>query len=425
MRPNGGVSSSGTQNMQSSTGQYSTPAGDPAQPVQHSVITASSFGFFLRAVTIPFERGSNFCASGTIPGAFTTSGALAISSDFTLSVKSLSAWFLPPLQQSRACYNARAIPFGCAHVPKNFLQTSRARPPRRTCAAPLFHLALPLLLRRHRLLRGACPQLALPRYLWFLLPRTASAIGCARPWLSGIPRRDLPFGRYRQKSGHARASHRRSCHVRFRRGHRLSPGGRRFGSLSWPRRSHRALAHGSLPVHRQLHRCSPHGGSGNIFHHARAAGFFVTSRNGARQNFLEQRLAWCHKNLVRGRPRRWSRNARPTGSAAGSFRCPGRALATLSRSDKLETAHCRDSVDVRWIAVAARALGRAQCSQSRPRAIPRTALRGNLRRRAAHRLLCVDKNLDVSFSRRLSLHLEGAHGADRREESSGVRRGFA
>src|SRR5258708_10453994 len=154
MRPNGGLSSSGTQNMQSSTGQYSTQAGDPAQPVQHSVITASSFGFFLRAVTIPFERGSNFCSSGTIPGAFTTSRALAISSDFTLSVKSLSAWFLPPLHQSRACYNARAIPFGFdwLHVPQNSLQTSLARAPRRTAAATLFHLALPLLLGVHPLL---------------------------------------------------------------------------------------------------------------------------------------------------------------------------------------------------------------------------------------------------------------------------------
>src|SRR6267154_1156265 len=91
LQPKGGWSSSGTQNMQSSTGQYSTHAGEPAQPVQHSVITASSLGFFWRAVVIPFERGSNFCSSGTIPGAFTTSGAFAISSDSTLSVKSLSA----------------------------------------------------------------------------------------------------------------------------------------------------------------------------------------------------------------------------------------------------------------------------------------------------------------------------------------------
>src|SRR5262250_3619174 len=57
MRPNGGWSSSGTQNIQSSTGQYSTHAGDPAQPVQHSVITASSFGFFLRTVVRPCDRG--------------------------------------------------------------------------------------------------------------------------------------------------------------------------------------------------------------------------------------------------------------------------------------------------------------------------------------------------------------------------------
>src|SRR6266699_1756740 len=78
MRPNGGLSSSGTQNMQSSTGQYSTQAGDPAQPVQHSVMTASSLGFFLRAVAIPLERGSCFISSGTIPGAFATCGSVAM-----------------------------------------------------------------------------------------------------------------------------------------------------------------------------------------------------------------------------------------------------------------------------------------------------------------------------------------------------------
>src|SRR5229473_1849758 len=103
MRPNGGLSSSGTQNMQSSTGQYSTHAGDPAQPVQHSVITANSFGFFLRAVEIPLERGSCFSSSGTIPGALTTSGALAISWDSTLNVKSLSVWFLLPVLRLLQC----------------------------------------------------------------------------------------------------------------------------------------------------------------------------------------------------------------------------------------------------------------------------------------------------------------------------------
>src|SRR5690242_17910077 len=67
MRPKGGWSSSGTQNIQSATGQYSTHAGEPAQPVQHSVITASSLGFFLRGVVSPVDLGSNFISSGTIP----------------------------------------------------------------------------------------------------------------------------------------------------------------------------------------------------------------------------------------------------------------------------------------------------------------------------------------------------------------------
>src|SRR5437660_5795477 len=82
MRPNGGWSSSGTQNMQSSTGQYSTHAGDPAQPVQHSVITANSFGFFLRGVVSPFDRGSCFISSGTIP-TMASSGM----PDYTLTYK--------------------------------------------------------------------------------------------------------------------------------------------------------------------------------------------------------------------------------------------------------------------------------------------------------------------------------------------------
>src|SRR5271163_209849 len=69
MRPKGVASSSATQNMQSSTGQYSTHAGEPAHPVQHSVMTASSFGFFLRGVVRPLDFGSHFISSGTIPTA--------------------------------------------------------------------------------------------------------------------------------------------------------------------------------------------------------------------------------------------------------------------------------------------------------------------------------------------------------------------
>src|SRR6266568_2018672 len=65
MRPKGGWSGSGTQYMQSSTGQYGTQAGEPAQPVQHSVITASSRGFFLRGVFMPADFGSIFTTSPT------------------------------------------------------------------------------------------------------------------------------------------------------------------------------------------------------------------------------------------------------------------------------------------------------------------------------------------------------------------------
>lgn len=61
--------------MQSSTGQYSTHAGEPAQPVQHSVITASSLGFFFRGVARPFDLGSDFSSSGTIPTALVAPGA--------------------------------------------------------------------------------------------------------------------------------------------------------------------------------------------------------------------------------------------------------------------------------------------------------------------------------------------------------------
>src|SRR6266404_3748939 len=83
MRPNGGLSSSGTQNMQSSTGQYSTQAGDPAHPVQHSVMTASSFGFFLRGVAIPLDRGLDLSSSGTIPTALVAPGWAGIATIIT------------------------------------------------------------------------------------------------------------------------------------------------------------------------------------------------------------------------------------------------------------------------------------------------------------------------------------------------------
>src|SRR5205085_11643756 len=68
MWPKGGCSSSGTQYMQSATGQYGTQAGDPAQPVQHSVMIASSLGRFFRGVAIPSDFGSILTTSASMSG---------------------------------------------------------------------------------------------------------------------------------------------------------------------------------------------------------------------------------------------------------------------------------------------------------------------------------------------------------------------
>src|SRR5829696_3900536 len=61
MRPKGMWSSSGTQNMQPSMGQYSMQAGEPAQPVQQSVVMARMRGLFLRvALPSPTDIGQCF-----------------------------------------------------------------------------------------------------------------------------------------------------------------------------------------------------------------------------------------------------------------------------------------------------------------------------------------------------------------------------
>jgi hypothetical protein len=47
--------------MQASIGQYSIQAGEPAQPVQQSVVIARIFGFFLRvALPSPCDMGKCF-----------------------------------------------------------------------------------------------------------------------------------------------------------------------------------------------------------------------------------------------------------------------------------------------------------------------------------------------------------------------------
>src|SRR5260370_10346675 len=397
MRPNGGLSSSGPQNMQSSTGQSSTQAGDPAQPVQHSVITASSFGFFLRAVAIPFERGSCFSSSGTIPGALTISGALVISSDSTLSVKSLSAWFF---RESCACYNARASDSSshAQHVLQDFLQTPPARAPRRTRIAPLLPVAFPFLFRGYRLLRRAGSQLAVPRRLRLLLARAACCLGRARAGLSGISRWDLFSDWHGTEGSHAGASLCRPSHVRAGRGNRQSSRRRRFPCGAPPRCSGSALADGALPLYSELCRGAAHGGAGNIFHRARASDFFVASRNDDRSNCLQPRFAPRRKKLVCGRARCWTWHARATGNAVASCGRSDRALAPLPPSRELYKSHGRAAVHGRWFAVAAGTLGRAQRREFWTGAVPRASLRGNVSRRSANRLLCLHETLDVPFS---------------------------
>jgi hypothetical protein len=80
MRPNGGWSSSGTQNMQASIGQYSMHAGEPAQPVQQSVVMARILGFFfLVALPSPTDIGNCFSRIEIIRGPHATySGATSL-----------------------------------------------------------------------------------------------------------------------------------------------------------------------------------------------------------------------------------------------------------------------------------------------------------------------------------------------------------
>src|SRR5436853_4260327 len=74
MRPKGVWSSSGTQNMQASMGQYSMQAGEPAQPVQQSVVMARMRGFFLR-VALPSPTDMGECFS-TMSNMFSSSSAV-------------------------------------------------------------------------------------------------------------------------------------------------------------------------------------------------------------------------------------------------------------------------------------------------------------------------------------------------------------
>src|SRR5439155_9347342 len=122
MRPNGGLSSSGTQNMQSSTGQYSTHAGEPAHPVQHSVMTANSFGFFLRGVVRPLDLGSNFSSSGTIPAGLLTTGSAAI------------VGIIPESQNDVICLFSKHLTAKCPEDSQRSQSNVSWRSPRDLCA---------------------------------------------------------------------------------------------------------------------------------------------------------------------------------------------------------------------------------------------------------------------------------------------------
>src|SRR6185369_3771395 len=87
--PNGGWSSSGTQNMHASIGQYSMQAGEPAQPVQQSVVIASMRGLFLRAA-LPSPSDMGQC--------FSTMSYMRVSSEFKVS-----SFKLEKQGETRAC----------------------------------------------------------------------------------------------------------------------------------------------------------------------------------------------------------------------------------------------------------------------------------------------------------------------------------
>src|SRR5580692_8621926 len=85
--PNGGWSASGTQNMHSATGQYSTQAGEPEHPVHISLITATMCGLRFRRVFVPSEIGSYLMTSPFTNGA--TSGVMSATKPPGISIAAL------------------------------------------------------------------------------------------------------------------------------------------------------------------------------------------------------------------------------------------------------------------------------------------------------------------------------------------------
>src|SRR5260370_14875186 len=103
MRPNGGWSKSGAQYMQSLTGQYSTHAGDPAHPVQHSLMTARMCGLRLRCVVVPVDFGSYLTTDPSL-----NSSMLGAPYDTRILHHSIATIYFYSCRHHRSCQSARA-----------------------------------------------------------------------------------------------------------------------------------------------------------------------------------------------------------------------------------------------------------------------------------------------------------------------------
>src|SRR5271170_2757555 len=109
------------------------------------------------------------------------------------------------------------------------------------------------------------------------------------------------------------------------------------------------------------------------------------------------------------------------GDAAGFGRDGDCAVRSLVAAGELAAAYFGDVLDVRWVAVAADALGGAQRADIRARGISGAALRAEFRRFHSARLHCVDANVDDAIWRRVLDDLEAGETADRRRVGAGCR----
>jgi len=419
MRPNGGLSSSGTQNMQSSTGQYSTQAGEPAQPVQHSVMTAKFLSvFFLARGGDSLRARFKLLLVGHQSGRFRDIRCVGHLQRFYLECQVFVSVVFQRVPRLLQCPCIRFL-FACTLCsPKPFYK----------------HL-LPALLA------GLGLRLFFIWHFPFYSGDTAYYEELARNWLyHGV------YGFY--SHGQLLASDARApgypaflAAIYF-----LAGTGRKAVMLAQAfvdlatcvlaagiasrlaadspdaTRSRvaaaSALADGALPVHRELH--------GRALTEVLAT--FLTTL--ALLIFLSpagmaiDRTA-SNRGQLRG-AKIWVRG-RGSWLGLGALVRPETPLllsavliallASLSRSRKLEKARGRNSVDDRWLAVCRYALGARNAVSLGRVASSRAALRGNVRRRFADRLFYSwTKNVDVSFSRLLNLFtLETAVAADRLE----------